>query len=98
MLLILLNDLFRVRVKLQYLLVGASGKENVLLVFSRMELDAKRSPAVCKAPDHFTGLSIPQIDEFVKASTQEAAPIVRIAYVSHGLLVTFVCANALSVC
>ena len=69
MLLILLDDLFRVRVELQYLLVGAACKENVLLVFSRMELHAEGSPAVCKAPDHFTGLSIPQIDEFVKAST-----------------------------
>ena len=69
MLLILLNDLFRVRVKLQYLLVGASGKENVLLVFSRVELNAERSPAIRKAPNHFSCLSVPQIDEFVEAST-----------------------------
>ena len=59
MFLILLNNLFLICIKLENLFVGATSQENILLIFCRMELDAKRCSFVCITSYDLPSFSVP---------------------------------------
>ena len=60
-----------------------------------MELHAEGRPPVGEAANNLSCLRVPQVDEFVKAGTEELAAIVGEADVAHGLRVATVRSNAL---
>jgi len=97
MLFILLHNLFRVRVELKDLFIGASGEKDVLFIFSWMEFYTKRGPAISKRSDDFACLCVPQVYQLVKPCGKELSAIVCKTDISNGLLVSFVRANTLSV-
>lgn len=98
MLLILLDDLFRIRVELEDLLVRATCQENVLFVLCGVELDTEGCAPVCEASDDFSSLSVPKVDQFVEACAQVASAIVSEANVSHCFRVALVRSDAFAVC
>ena len=59
MLLVLLNNVFRVGVKLQDFLVGAPSQENVLLILCGMEFDTEGCFPIGKTADNFTCFGVP---------------------------------------
>lgn len=56
---VLLNDVFRIRVKLQDLFVRTPCQEDMLLVICRVELDAERCLTVREASDDLARFCVP---------------------------------------
>ena len=62
-----------------------------------MELYAEWRSTICEAANDFACLGVPQVDKFVEAGAKELSPIVSVADVTHGFLVTLVRSYALPV-
>jgi hypothetical protein len=96
MLLILLCDLRSVSVVLQDLFVCAPSQEDVLPVIGRMKFDTEWSLSVREALYNFSSFRVPKLNDLVKASAQEASPIVAEAYISHSFAMAHVSPHATS--
>ena len=62
-----------------------------------MELYTEWSSPICEATNDFASFGVPQIYEPVESGAEEFAPVIGVADITHGLLMTFVRANALPV-
>lgn len=86
--LVLLNDVFRIRVVLQNLFVVTTSQEDVLFVVLRMELDTQWRFTVEKCAYHLSRFRVPEMDCSIEGSTQEFSAVVGETNVSDGFVMT----------
>lgn len=97
MFLVLLHNFLGVGVELEDFFIGATCEEDVLLVLGRVKLHTEWRSSVGEAANDFPSFGVPQIDQFIEASTQEFSTIIRVADVTDSFSVALVCADTFSV-